>query len=260
MSSILRSTTRVAMLAALTTSALSLPASTLAASPSPALPAVSTPLVGPEWLLATYVAEDGGTAGPAAPSAIRFDGASVSGDTGCNAFSGPYTSVGDSLSIGPLAVTAKMCDPAVAGQEMAVLAALDEIEAYQADGGILRLLDGSGNARLTYGTLEGRVWVPMFGGDEPVPAAIVTLAFLDGTATGQAPCNVFSAPYVLAGTSLTIGPAATTKMLCPDLALEDQYLAGLASTRSWTIDAGDLVLMDELGNEIRRFAEAAADD
>jgi heat shock protein HslJ len=260
MSSILRSTMRTAMLAALTTSALLAPAGTLAASPSPGLPTASSPLVGPEWLLATYVAEDGGSAGPAAPAAIRFDGASVSGDTGCNGFSGPYTADADSLAIGPVAVTARACDPDVAGQEMAVLAALAEVVAYQVDGGILRLLDSSGTARLTYGSLEDRIWVPLFGADEPAPAAIVTLAFLDGTATGQGPCNVFSAPYQLAGTNLVMGPIVTTKLLCPDMGIEERYLAALASTRSWTMDAGDLVLVDELGAQVRRFTAAASDD
>ena len=73
--------------------------------------------------------------------------------------------------------------------------------------------------------------MPLYAGDEPTPAATVTLAFLDGTVSGQAPCNQFSAPYQLDGPTLSVGPIATTQMTCPDAALE-QDLPGRARGRT----------------------------
>ena len=131
-------------------------------------------LAGTDWMLVSYTAEDGGRAGPSAPSTIRFDDGVVSGNTGCNGFSGPYTSDGDALTIGGLAVTQMYCEPTSA-QEPAILAGLGDVVAYRTDTGDLELLDKQGNSQLVYRTLEGQTWVPMFSGDMPVPAAVVTL-------------------------------------------------------------------------------------
>ena len=144
-------------------------------------------------------------AGPSAPSSIRFDDGVVSGNTGCNGFSGPYTSDGDALTIGDLAVTQMYCE-ATSAQEPAILAGLGDVVAYRTDTGDLELLDKQGNTQLTYRTLEGPTWVPMYGGDQPIPEAIVTLEFRDGMASGQGPCNTYSAPVTVDGTSIAFGP------------------------------------------------------
>jgi heat shock protein HslJ len=245
-----------------------LPTGVLAASPSPAastpagspLPGSTGPaLVGHEWMLVKYVAEDGGYAGPTAPSPIRFDGSTVSGNTGCNGFQGGYTSTGDAVSIGDLAVTAMACEP-VAAQEAAILAALDEISAYRTDTGDLELLDGQGNARLVYRTLEGPTWVPAYPGDMPVPEAVVTLEFADGMAFGQGPCNGYSAPVTVDGASLMIGTLSATEIACPDLEIEQALFDVLTAARSWTIASGDLVLSDEAGAHLMTFVAASAGD
>jgi heat shock protein HslJ len=58
---------------------------------------------------------------------VRFaDDGTVSGDTGCNTFSGGYTADGQTLDVGPLASTRRACSPeSVMDQEAAILAALD---------------------------------------------------------------------------------------------------------------------------------------
>ena len=236
-----------------------LSAAGLAASPA-ASPGAIPAIAGPAWFLTAYIAEDGGRAGAAATAAITFDADTLSGETGCHRFTGPWTSDGTSLTIGTLAITPAPCDPDVVGQDMAVLGALREVATYRSTGGVLELLDAAGHPRLTYGSIEGRTWVPILGADETTPRAIVTLALLDGVASGQAPCNQFSAPYQLDGTSLSIWPISTTQSTCPDQDLEDRYLSNIASARAWTIDAGDLVLIDELDAPVRTFAAASAGD
>ncbi len=254
---------RAAMLTAtlaLLTGGVATAGSPAPASPSPAVPTPMTALAGPTWFLRSYIAEDGGYTGPDSPATIRFD-AEVAGSTGCNDFHGPWTVDGSQLSIGPLLYTARACTNANTGQDMAVRVALAEIAGYQTTrDGELDLLDASGNIRLSYRTLEGWTWMPLFAGDEPTPAAIVTVAFLDGTVSGQAPCNQFSAPYQLDGTTLLVGPIATTMMTCPDATIEQDLLADLAAARSWTIEGGDLVLLDAQGDELRQFAAATAGD
>lgn len=75
-----------------------------------------------------------------------FDGTQISGNGGCNTFSGTYTTTGNVISIGPLASTQRACaDPAVDTQEQQYLTALglattftvagNRLDLYRADGG-----------------------------------------------------------------------------------------------------------------------------
>ena len=65
----------------------------------------------------------------------------LSGNGGCNNYSGPYTVDGDKIKIGPLASTMMACaEPeGVMEQETQYLAALQLAESYQVEGGVLEL-------------------------------------------------------------------------------------------------------------------------
>ena len=65
----------------------------------------------------------------------------LSGNGGCNNYSGPYTVDGDKIKIGPLASTMMACsDPeGVMEQETQYLAALQMAESYQVEGQVLEL-------------------------------------------------------------------------------------------------------------------------
>ena len=215
-----------------------LPASVLAASPSPAAPAPSgSPVAGPsgpaltgtDWMLVSYTAEDGGRAGPSAPSSIRFDDGVVSGNTGCNGFSGPYTSDGDALTIGDLAVTQMYCEPTSA-QEPAILAGLGDVVAYRTDTGDLELLDKQGNSQLTYRTLEGQTWVPMFSGDMPVPASRrdARVPRRHGVRPGSLQ-RVLRARRRSTARASTSARSPPTKIACPDLEIEQAMFAALTA-------------------------------
>jgi heat shock protein HslJ len=76
-----------------------------------------------------------------------FDGKTISGDSGCNTYSGPYRTDETKITIGPLAATQRACaDNAVNQQEADYLAALDTartfgldahgVTLFRADGGI----------------------------------------------------------------------------------------------------------------------------
>ena len=78
--------------------------------------------VGVPWLLSSGLDVEGWEARP--PSAT-FTDETVGGFTGCNRFTGPYTSDGDALELGPRAPTRMACAPPADAIERAYLAALE---------------------------------------------------------------------------------------------------------------------------------------
>lgn len=104
---------------------------------------VPVPLVGTGWTLVAYTDADGRVvaADPATPAPIEFrEDGTVAGSTGCNAFSGPFTSQGRALRIGPLATTLVLCMEALGDQDVAVTANLPRvamtITSYDPFGGV----------------------------------------------------------------------------------------------------------------------------
>jgi len=72
---------------------------------------------------------------------IEFGDGTVSGSTGCNAFTGPYQVDGEALTFGRFAVTQKMCvkPEGIMEQEAQLLAALAEAAGWTIDGDHLDL-------------------------------------------------------------------------------------------------------------------------
>ncbi len=80
------------------------------------------------------------------PLTLVFDATEprVSGNGGCNQFSGPYTQNGASLRFGPLVSTRRACvDPAGNAQETAYFQALESTTRYALEGGQLVLYRGN---------------------------------------------------------------------------------------------------------------------
>ena len=106
--------------------------------------AQSQDLAGTTWQVTAYnngnQAVIGVVEGTTLTASFSKDG-SMSGNSGCNDFNGPYKIDGDQITIGPLASTMKMCsDPAgVMDQEAQYLAALQSAASYQIEGNVLQL-------------------------------------------------------------------------------------------------------------------------
>ena len=106
--------------------------------------AQSQDLAGTNWEVTAYnngkQAVIGVLEGTTLTASFGKDG-SMSGNSGCNDFNGPYKIDGDQITIGPLASTMKMCsDPAgVMDQEAQYLAALQSAANYQIEGNVLQL-------------------------------------------------------------------------------------------------------------------------
>jgi heat shock protein HslJ len=75
----------------------------------------------------------------------------ISGDSGCNTFSGPYTATGTTIKIGPLSSTLKACaDPARQTQEQQYTAALGLATTYRITGNQLQLFRAGGGIAATF--------------------------------------------------------------------------------------------------------------
>ena len=86
------------------------------------------------------------------PISLQFsqDG-KVSGNAGCNSYSGTYTVTGTSMSISGFAVTRMYCgEPGVMDRESTYLAILPMMKVYRISGNALTLSDGAGTITMIY--------------------------------------------------------------------------------------------------------------
>lgn len=107
------------------------------------------PLTGTTWVVDSTISPDAVTSSLAIEKStptlqIAADG-TVTGSTGCNAFTGTAVIAGDTVTFGPLATTRMACEPDVAEVETAVLRALDGTTTATIDADRLRLMNANGN-------------------------------------------------------------------------------------------------------------------
>ncbi|MBK8046078.1 MAG: META domain-containing protein [Anaerolineales bacterium] len=106
--------------------------------------AQNTGLAGTNWNAIAYNNGNQAVVGLVEGSTITADFSAdgvVSGNSGCNSYSGGFTTDGEgNIQIGPLASTMMACaDPGVSEQEAAYLAALGTAATYQIDGDTMQL-------------------------------------------------------------------------------------------------------------------------
>ncbi|MDD1706253.1 MAG: META domain-containing protein [Methanoregulaceae archaeon] len=116
------------------------------------------PLTGTMWYLNSFVDAKGNfwTPGKANPISLQFtaDG-NVSGNAGCNSYSGAYTVTGNSISISGFAVTLMYCgEPGVMDLESTYLAVLPMMKVYRISGNELTLSDGTGKVSMIFDTTK----------------------------------------------------------------------------------------------------------
>jgi heat shock protein HslJ len=216
------------------------------------------------WDLAQY-ARAGESTLTSVPDNVKataeFSADQISGSSGCNRFTGGYTTEGKTIDIGPLASTAMACVGEAMTVEAEYLARLDVVATFSIGEGTMTMSDGSGQVVLTYTasvpiTLTGTQWSAngINTGTDAVASLVadteVTAVFGDdGTISGNAGCNTYNGTYEVSGKSMTIGPLATTRMACePDVsAQEANYLEALGRVTTYTIRGDQLELRDDEG-------------
>lgn len=203
------------------------------------------------WVLASGVDVEGWE--EVAPSATFMDG-SVTGSTGCNRFTAPYTLDGGSLEIGQIASTRMACAPPADTVEREYVAALGQVKAWRSENDELTLLDGDDNDVLGYrvGTPAGSWQVTgIRQGDaivSPIAATEITASFdADGTLSGSAGCNTYTAAYTTNRGEIEITDPAATRKACAEpegvMKQEAAYLAALPTAVSFRVSGQSLELL-----------------
>jgi heat shock protein HslJ len=218
-------------------------------------------LDGTAWTLKTY--DVSGTATPVPSGMVvdaKFAGSKVSGFAGCNVYTASATIDGAKLTIGPAATTAMACDPAATKVETAYLANLAKSATFTATADALTIFGSDGKELLAYGAapanpLEGEWNVTGYNTGtqavtSPIAGTTLTATFTaDGQVGGNAGCNSYSGTYKLDGTSLTVGPLATTMMACeqPIMDQETKFLAALQTPTTVETSGATVTLRDASG-------------
>jgi heat shock protein HslJ len=100
---------------------------------------------------------------------------------------------------------------------------------------------------LSLADVKGVTWrLTRLSRNERVPEGVkVTAVFGDGKVSGSGGCNRYSAAVVETDShGFSIGPAASTRMACPDPAggFEDRYLSALQASNQFGLLLGNLIL------------------
>lgn len=233
---------------------------------------MSDSLEGITWQLVSYRADDGLTveAFSERPATLLFEDGQVTGTTGCNRFFSDYSREGDQLTISAGGSTLMACiDEALAAQEAAMLMGLSQVAGYSQTSEQLLLVDSNGTTLFTLvpqptAALTGTEWTLTVynngrgGLTTPIIDTTITAQFnTEGRLAGSAGCNRYRATFETNGDSLTLGPAASTRRLCPGpegiMAQELAFLSVLEDVATYTIRGNQLDLNNAEGTTLARF-------
>lgn len=192
---------------------------------------------------------------------LTIEDGSVSGSTGCNAFSGGVT-VGDdgTFGAGPLASTLIGCDEARSSQEHNIGVALETASMWNIDGETATLSASEGTVmeltRANTDLAETHWFVTGINNGRDAVQSIAqdsepTLWFeANGRLSGTTGCNDIGATYEQNGSQVVIERVAATKKAClpPELMeQETQMIAALESAHGFTISGERLTITDVEG-------------
>jgi heat shock protein HslJ len=230
-------------------------------------------LEGTRWTLGSYLTSDGELVDvlPGAEITVRFQEGQLAGGAGCNSYFGSYEVDGDSLAIGAIGSTEMYCGPEEAmDQEGAYLVALGSASSYSIAGDQLHLVSASGDTILTFSVLQpaplvGTPWklVSFYdgvGGVVSVLAGTEITAFWgqDGSLGGSAGCNNYTSSYTVDGNQMSMGPVASTMMMCPGpegiMEQEATYFGALESVAGYQIEGNALRMADAQGQTVLSYA------
>jgi len=219
-------------------------------------------LDGTSWALKTYDVSGTATAVPAGTRIdAMFAGGKVSGFSGCNVYNAPVTISGATIKVGTAATTTMACDPDKTALEQAYLGNLGKAATFTATSDTLTMFDGAGKSILVYSAaaanpLEGSWDVTGYNNGKqavvgPVDGSTLTAIFTADQVSGSAGCNTYSGSYTIDGTSLKIGPLASTMKACADQAVNDQeqqFLAALQASTTFS-QSGNVLTLKAAGGE-----------
>ena len=216
---------------------------------------------GINWKLTSY---DFGGTDTAVPAGLvvdaTFKAGKVAGFSGCNVYNASATVDGAKLTIGKAATTMKACEPTATDLEAAYLGNLSNAATFTATADKLTIYNKTGKQVLAYAAgaanpLEGEWLVTGYNNGKeavtsPMAGTELTATFTpDGQVSGNAGCNTYNGPYKLDGTSLTVGPLATTMKACEQEVMDQemQFLTALQTPTTVEPSGATVTLRDASG-------------
>ena len=217
---------------------------------------------GTSWALKTYDVSGTATAVPAGTRVdAKFADGRVSGFAGCNVYNAPVTISGATIKVGAAATTLMACDADKTALEKAYLGNLATAATFTATSDTLTMFDSAGKSILVYSAaaanpLEGSWDVTGYNNGKqatvsPVTGSTLTAIFTPDQVSGSAGCNTYSGGYTIEGTTLKIGPLASTMKACADEAVntqEQQFLAALQAATTFA-QTGNILTLKAAGGE-----------
>ncbi|CAM5479890.1 META domain-containing protein [Streptomyces atroolivaceus] len=233
------------------------------------------PVTGVHWTVSSLTVDGKKTAAPAgAHVEIGSDG-KATGSLGCNRFTAEAAVDGDKVTVGPGTTTEMACDEDVQAFEKAMGRAFSgELRAAVAgrgDAKTLTLTTGAGDSiALTSeppAPLAGTAWkvTGLVSGSvaASLPAGTENKAHLtfgkDGSVEGNLGCNSFHGKATVSGSTLTFGPLASTRKMCPgpEMDLERALRGVLEGRTTYEIEHRSLSIEAESGKGLHASAPAA---
>ncbi|MEV7105932.1 META domain-containing protein [Streptomyces atroolivaceus] len=233
------------------------------------------PVTGVHWTVSSLTVDGKKTAAPAgAHVEIGSDG-KATGSLGCNRFTAEAAVDGDKITVGPGTTTEMACDEDVQAFEKAMGRAFSgELRAAVAgrgDAKTLTLTTGAGDSiALTSeppAPLAGTAWkvTGLVSGSvaASLPAGTENKAHLtfgkDGSVEGNLGCNSFHGKATVSGSTLTFGPLASTRKMCPgpEMDLERALRGVLEGRTTYEIEHRSLSIEAESGKGLHASAPAA---
>jgi heat shock protein HslJ len=241
-----------------------------AAPASPTADATSLDLADTTWKLDSV---NNAPASSEQAAIVYFGGqGALLGTTGCNVLSGSYQTSGSSIDITINVVTSFTCSDALTVQEEALVQTLTQASTAQGTAEQLNLSNPDSSLTADFTSMppagiSGTSWklnafnngqgafVDVLSGTE------ITANFgEDGTMSGTAGCNNYTTQYTVDGSSITIGMAASTMMMCAEpsgiMEQETQYLAAIQKATSFVNLGAVLYLADAQNTPVAYYSPA----
>lgn len=217
------------------------------------------PVTGVRWSVDS-VTTDGATHQAPAGAHVTIDKGRAEGSFGCNNFGAEATVDGDRIRLSKTMATEMACEnkPMVFEETLARTLS-DQAFKAQVDGDRLTLTTDKGDTvRLTKAKdaeLSGTKWTvttPKADG-----RAHLTFDEKKGTVSGSLGCNKVNAKATVRDGHITLGPPATTRMMCEDslMAGEKTLLRLFDGKLKYGVDHRTLTLTSENGTSVRAVAE-----
>ncbi|MFF5984966.1 META domain-containing protein [Streptomyces olindensis] len=216
------------------------------------------PVTGMRWTVDSVTA--GGTTHQAPTGAhVTIDRGRAEGSFGCNNFGAEATVDGDRIRLGKTMATEMACENKPMAFEETLSRTLSDQEfKARVDGDRLTLTTEKGDTvRLTKAEdapLAGTKWtVTTPRADD---RAHLTFDEKKGTVAGSLGCNKVNAKATVRDGHITLGPPATTRMMCEDslMADEKKLLRLFDGTAKYRVDHQTLTLTSENGTSVRAVA------